>query len=73
MIDDRTTPELRLLRRVMNKLAQIFALAEPDIGDDWYRAGNLDCEACGQDYHSHPQDPREPWLTIICGGQRVKL
>lgn len=65
---------LRLLRRIFRKMAQMFALAEAAKEDDWYRAsGDVECEACGELYYSHAHDPREPWMTLLCGGKRVKL
>lgn len=69
---------LRLLRRIFRKLAQMFALAEPlpapEDQNDWYRAsGDIECDVCGELYYSHAEDPREPWMTIVCGGRRVKL
>lgn len=74
MTPDITTPEARRIRRWVNRLAQLLALAGPEPDpDDWYRAGNCICEICGDDYHHHAVDPRDPWLTLLCDGSRVKL
>jgi hypothetical protein len=68
------TPEVRRVRRWVNKLARLLALLEPGPDDSWYRAsGRCVCLLCGEDYDHHADDPREPWLTMLCGGQRVKL
>lgn len=65
---------LWILRRIFGKLAQVFALADPEDEDDWYRAsGDIECEHCGRVYYDHVFDPRDRWLTLICGGIRVKL
>lgn len=41
---------------------------------DYFRAGNtVICEECGQEYADHVQDPIDPWLTVLCSGERVKL
>lgn len=63
-----------LRRRILNRLAQVFALVEPVEDDDWYRAGGtVVCEVCGWEYRDHADDPREPWMTLLCDGRRVKL
>lgn len=41
--------------------------------DEFVRAGG-GCEcSCGETYHRHLHDPKEPWLTVLCDGRRVKL
>lgn len=64
----------RILRRLLHKLWKMFVLGEPVPEEDDGRAsGNVVCEACGETYYRHPEDPREPWMTLLCGGRRVKL
>lgn len=41
---------------------------------DFYRCdGRLVCAGCGRQYRDHPDDSREPCLTVLCNGDRVKL
>lgn len=41
---------------------------------DFYRCdGRLVCDTCEKQYRDHPDEPREPCLTVLCNGQRVKL
>lgn len=47
---------------------------------DWYRAsGECICEICGKTYYEHPLDETEldqndePFMNILCNGDRVKL
>lgn len=35
--------------------------------------GGAICEDCGQELCEHVQDPIDPWLTVLCSGERVKL
>lgn len=63
---------LRALRIIIRWLTQLFALVTP-IRDDWYRAGNMVCDHCGLEYLDHVSHPIEPWLTILCSGNMVKL
>jgi hypothetical protein len=53
----------------------MFSLAGPEPDPDaWYRAGTWTvCKACGEPYVKHATDPRDPWLNILCNGDRVKL
>lgn len=62
----------RTLRRLINKLAQILAMAEEKTGMT-YRSGDYTCEMCGWRYSRHATCPLEPWITILCDGRRVKL
>lgn len=64
----------RLLRQIFEKLASLFALCEPVPDCDVERASDLaTCLACGDRYGIHAQDPREPWMTLLCDGRRAKL
>ena len=41
---------------------------------DFYRASGLcTCKVCGRLYYDHKSCPTDPWLTVLCNGQRVKL
>lgn len=35
--------------------------------------GNVECVECGQAFYDHVQDPIDPWLNVLCSGERVKL
>lgn len=62
------------LRRIINRLAQVFSLMVDTSAEECVRAGgDVVCNACGDAYHKHASDPREPWMTLLCGGRRVKL
>ena len=36
-------------------------------------AGNCICKECGKKYSEHPEDPKSPYLNVLCDGTRVKL
>ena len=42
-------------------------------------SGDCICEECGDSYYHHPRDMKnlgydnQPFLRVLCGGQRVKL
>lgn len=75
MIGDAETEATKhLLRRLVNKLAQVIALSEPEPDDDPRRAdGRTVCGRCKAEYWRHAIDPRAPWLNLLCNGERVKL
>jgi hypothetical protein len=65
-------------RRALHGLIRtlLFLRADEDAPKrrDFFRAGGcVVCEACGQEYHDHVQDPVDEWLTVLCSGERVKL
>ncbi len=64
-----------MLRLILRKLWQLFALVEPLPEDEAPEraGGDVRCEHCGLVYFNHPADLREPWMTLICGGRRYKL
>lgn len=35
--------------------------------------GRVICDECGFEFNDHVQDPIEPWLNVLCNGERVKL
>ena len=69
------TPAPRRVRRWINKLAALLSLTDPAReADDFFRAdGRVECHTCATPYFEHAQDPRDPWLHILCDGARVKL
>ncbi len=55
-------------------------LCDDDEYIKFYRAsGNCICNVCGLTYYKHPHDPDvtdwdgNPWLHVLCNGERVKL
>lgn len=48
-------------------------------GDDYRAAGDCTCQECGEEYRRHPMDhfelsyAGEPFLHVLCNGDRVKL
>lgn len=48
-------------------------------GEDYRASGGVMCRACGCEYRLHPMDPdvlsdqNEPFLNVLCSGDRVKL
>jgi len=47
---------------------------------EWYRsASDCICEGCGYEYRYHPLDPHDlsydgqPFMHVLCNGDRVKL
>lgn len=69
--------EKALLRRIVNRLAAVFMLVGAERDDEERRnfvraSGCCVCD-CGATYYAHVHDPFEPWLTVLCDGQRVKL
>lgn len=65
----------RRVRRWINRFAALLSLASPEPDPDaWYRAdGRMVCPECGALYFDHAKDPREPWLEMLCNGDRAKL
>jgi hypothetical protein len=63
------------LRRILNKLAQLFALALPPAELDHRASGAVVCEVCGEEYRRHANDPHDPsgTTTMLCDGRRVHL
>lgn len=54
----------------------LFLRADEDAPKRWgfVRAGgSVICDECGQEFYDHVQDPIDPWLTVLCSGERVKL
>lgn len=35
--------------------------------------GRVICDECGEEFNDHVQDPIDPWLNVLCSGERVKL
>lgn len=63
-----------LLRRILHRLWQVLVLGEALPGKPCERAsGDVVCALCGEVYYDHPADPRETWMTMVCGGKRWKL
>jgi hypothetical protein len=48
-------------------------LAQPELDNDYSRAGDMICPACGDTYLRHAVDPRARFLNVLCSGERVKL
>lgn len=67
------TPELYLLRRIVNRLARIFALTGDDNPDCDRASGLVICDTCGFDYYHHAQHPYRTDLTMLCDGRNVHL
>lgn len=67
------SPEYCLLRRIINRLAQIIELTKPERPFDHRASGDCICEMCGDDYYHHAHDPRDPTDTLLCDGRRVHL
>lgn len=59
-------------------LRQYGPLNKPT-GDDYRAAGDCTCQECGEEYRRHPMDhfelsyAGEPFLHVLCNGDRVKL
>lgn len=62
-----------ILRRLLNKLGQLFLLGDEEPEMLFRASGDVICPACGQEYWKHTSHPHAPWLTRICGGFNVKL
>lgn len=65
-------------KRAIHRMIQIFLLLRADEDEpkrvSFHRAGgDVVCEGCGREYREHVDDPVEPWLTVLCSGDRVKL
>lgn len=79
MSDALPPPSSRRVRRLLNRFAQVLMLARGEEADaerreDAYRPSHeMVCEACGEMYLRHATDPFEPWLTVLCSGEMVKL
>lgn len=58
------------IRRYLKHKVAAF---QPLHGSDWNRAGNCICYGCGHEYMLHPLDDNDPYLHVLCDGQRVKL
>ena len=69
----------RGLRRILQKLAVLLLLArgeeaDRELRDSFWRAdGRCLCSWCARPYWQHIHDPFEPWLNVLCTGERVKL
>jgi hypothetical protein len=63
------------VRRWINRLAQLLELAKgcPEDLDFYSVSGDVVCRDCGEPFWRHAVDPWEPWLTMLCNGERVKL
>lgn len=61
------------LRRLVNKLARLFALIDADPKMAHRASGDCVCEHCGDSYYKHAEHPLAPWLTMLCDGRNVKL
>lgn len=62
------------LRRILNRLTELFALAQPEVDEIDHRAsGDAVCEVCGEVYRRHAHDPHERTTTLLCDGRRVHL
>lgn len=65
-------------KRAIHKLTRLLLLLRAD-EDASKRArfdracGDTICDRCGCEYREHVDDPVEPWLTVLCSGERVKL
>lgn len=42
-----------------------------EAGDYSSACGDCICDVCKRDYYSHPN--YEPWLTLLCNGDLVRL
>lgn len=63
-----------LLRRLINKLAQILALVScPESTYDGRASGSCMCQTCGEVYFRHARHPLDTWMTMLCDGRMVKL
>jgi hypothetical protein len=72
MTDEEVTR--RMLRRLINKVAQVLYLAAGDADPDMRRAsGDMVCDECGAIYYDHAHDPLSTFLNVLCNGERVKL
>lgn len=65
-------------KRAIHRMIQILLLVRADEDEPRRRAfrragGDVVCEACGREYREHVDDPIDPWLTVLCSGDRVKL
>lgn len=63
----------RALRIIFRKLAMIFVMTSDATDFDYRACCRTICERCGREFGDHAWDPREPWVTILCDGRRVKL
>jgi hypothetical protein len=63
----------RALRIIFRKLAMIFVMASDATDFDYRACCRTICARCGREFGDHAWDPREPWVTILCDGRRVKL
>ena len=61
------------LRRLVNKLAKLFALLDVNPEMTYRADGNCICEVCGDPYWRHATHPIEPCLAMLCDGRNVKL
>lgn len=65
-------------KRALHRLVRflLFLRADEDASrrEAFVRAGGrVICDACGLEYHDHPQDPVDEWLTVLCSSDRIKL
>jgi len=75
-MDEVERAERWVRRRVVNKLAEVLALAAGEDDADFRRAsGDSSCAWCGEPYYRHAVDPLSPGrsLVLLCSGERVKL
>lgn len=60
-----------LIDLLVARALRLAGIGEPE---RFIRASGLcTCTGCGRLYYDHPADTDEPWLNVLCDGQRVKL
>jgi hypothetical protein len=63
------------VRRWINRLAQLLELVRKQPAEMYfYRTSHeMVCLECGATYGRHAADPWDPYLAMLCNGERVKL
>lgn len=61
------------VHRVLRRLAEVFLLLNGPSEREAFRASGECVCTCGYAYWRHARDPFEPYLNVLCDGERVKL